>query len=337
MDKNKSPRVRLVHRAKQVEVSVQARQYEEQDIAYQVRDFVLCGLPYKKNTDTKYERRNGSSVLQLVGDTRYGLPYGQDRLLIIWLVTAFQFLGCPENNNIRFRSISDLVRAFFRDGQNRKISGLELRRMKERIMRLFYTSFFLQNEIQNKKRLVLSRMGIISGVKLWFHTNEEHPNGLWQNVIKLDTQFADLIRESSIPFDMQTIRGLKESPATLDLYLWLAWRTFRIKAGNQIDVPLFGPEGLFAQFGGEASEHWKARQQLKGWLAEIKLFWPLCPASLSNDGLYLVLDAPTHRTFAVQRNAPIRLPGVSRHPPIILPATSAPFILDRDDNDPESR
>ena len=109
--KKKEPSLRLVHRVNQV---IQAREAYPlgQELGFCGREFVLCGLPYRKPQALKYERRNGSFVLKITGDPDFGVPYGQDRLLPIWLATAFYQMGCPSDNRIRFRWASDLVRAF---------------------------------------------------------------------------------------------------------------------------------------------------------------------------------------------------------------------------------
>src|SRR3954468_13223958 len=138
MPKTKNPadtkkNTRDLSRAKHVEVTVQAREFEEQTLAFHIKEFLLCGLPYKPLQASEYLRRNGKFSTQMVGLKNYGLPYGQARLVLIWMVTAFQLLGCPENHLLRFRSASDIIRAFFRDGQTRKISGLDLSRLRGRI------------------------------------------------------------------------------------------------------------------------------------------------------------------------------------------------------------
>jgi len=51
--------------------------------------FVLCGLPVKRPRAGQllHERRNGHFLLQVTGHPSYGLPWGQDRLVPIFLAT----------------------------------------------------------------------------------------------------------------------------------------------------------------------------------------------------------------------------------------------------------
>lgn len=107
--------------------AVVARSERKQDLGFSPRDFVLCGLPLKRQVGTVYKRRNGNLLLKVVADPDAGLPFGQDRLLPIWLATAFKVAGEPEDNTIRFRSAHDILRAFELPN-----SGLEFRRLAER-------------------------------------------------------------------------------------------------------------------------------------------------------------------------------------------------------------
>jgi hypothetical protein len=62
---------------------------ETQNLGFSSRPFVLCGLPVKRPASgcLLHERRNGQFVLQVTGHPSYGLPWGQDRLIPIFLST----------------------------------------------------------------------------------------------------------------------------------------------------------------------------------------------------------------------------------------------------------
>jgi hypothetical protein len=65
------------------------REDARQNLGYSSRPFVLCGLPVKQPVSgcLLHERRNGQFVLQVTGHPSYGLPWGQDRLVPIFLAT----------------------------------------------------------------------------------------------------------------------------------------------------------------------------------------------------------------------------------------------------------
>jgi hypothetical protein len=65
------------------------REEGKQNLGFSSRPFVLCGVPVRKpaREEMLYERRNGNFVLQITGHPSYGLPFGQDRIVPIYLAT----------------------------------------------------------------------------------------------------------------------------------------------------------------------------------------------------------------------------------------------------------
>src|SRR5262245_31786085 len=65
------------------------RESEKHNLGFSARPFVLCGLPLKRPAPgcLLHERRNGHFVLQVTGHPSYGLPWGQDRIVPIFLAT----------------------------------------------------------------------------------------------------------------------------------------------------------------------------------------------------------------------------------------------------------
>lgn len=307
------------NRALRVVRAIDAFDQDFQEIGFAVRDFVLCGLPYKRPEKTVHERRNGSFTLRVVADPTYGLPFGQDRLIPLWLATAFQAAGKPENNIIRFRCGSDILRAF-----QIPVSGIERIRLMERFRRTFGATYFGRDERDNHIRTFLESYRLIRRLRLNFGEGNEKKKSkkqhlLWDNAIELDPLFADDLRRESVPIDMDAVRALKETPAALDLYMWQAWRSYRLmrRKHEPVEIPVFGEEGLLAQLGSEVEEPYKARQLLRRWQELVKFVWPGCPNELSEDASVLRVYAG----MAVNPGARLELPGVSRNPPPPRPFT----------------
>ena len=90
--------------------------------------------------------------------------------------------------------------------------------------------------------------------------------------------------------------ALSSSPAAFDLFMWLSHRCFVAKGTERI--PIFGDFGLANQLGSAAyARRRKFRERLEQWLQLARAMWPECPARVSNDGLYLIVD----RAQAVKR------------------------------------
>jgi len=74
-----------------------------------------------------------------------------------------------------------------------------------------------------------------------------------------------------------------------NLYMWVCWRCWTVQ--NREAVPLFGPGGLVHQLGvGGYTERRKFRQTIKRWLSVTRSLWPSCPATLSADGISLLVS-----------------------------------------------
>src|SRR3984957_11932872 len=60
-----------------------------QELSFGARPFILCGLPIRRLPigTLSYTRRNGRFFLEIVGHPEFGVPFGQDRLILLWLAT----------------------------------------------------------------------------------------------------------------------------------------------------------------------------------------------------------------------------------------------------------
>jgi hypothetical protein len=304
----------------------QSRQLKELSLGYCAREFVLCGLPYKPTKEKEFIRQNGDLRLKVYGDPELGIPYGQDRLIPIWLASAFQASGKPAHNRIYFRSASDILRAF-----EIPIDGHEMQLLKERLQRVFKATYaveYKQKQKDGSTVWVAKRYQLITAVKLWFDKKEgenQHTlDVLWPNFIELDPYFAQDLRERSLPIDLNTIRALKRSPAVLDFYAWQAWRSFRLikNKEKEVRVPVFGAGGLWAQFGSQAKEERNIKQLIRRWQKSLKTYWPDCPNELTSNAEWLIVRPAE----AIPQNTKLSLPGVVRRPPQF--AKREPLMLD---------
>src|SRR5271165_3591874 len=80
---------RTLRKLEAIQLVRDKRENHRQEISYNARPFVLCGLPLRQLPKEQliYTRRNGNFLLEITAHPRFGLPYGQDRLIPIWLAT----------------------------------------------------------------------------------------------------------------------------------------------------------------------------------------------------------------------------------------------------------
>ncbi|MEO8660900.1 MAG: replication protein RepA [Bryobacteraceae bacterium] len=263
------------------------RETASQNLGFASRPFVLCGLPVRRPSRDVllHERRNGHFVLQVTGHPDYGLPWGQDRLVPIFLATlAIR----QQSRTIAFDSAAEMLDTF-----GMQQGGSQYRRLIEAFKRVFgATMFFGTDTLRERSRVVYqSRFSFMSEARIWYSRHAERPTlpGDCRNLIVLSNEFFREVVDHPIPTDLEAAKALSCAPAALDLFTWLSYRCFT--ARGEEEVPLFGATGLSHQLGGlEYSRPRKFREKLEGWLKLIRTMWPDCPARVSACGRQLVLS-----------------------------------------------
>ena len=263
------------------------RQEANQNLGFASRPFVLCGLPIKKPAEGQllHERRNGQFSLQVTGHPAYGLPWGQDRLIPIFLATlAIR----QQSQTIQFRSAAEMLDSF-----GLQQGGTQYRRLIAAFQRIFGATIFFGTDSQRERAAVVhrSRFNFMSEARIWYSRDADQATlpGEFQNEIVLSHEFFNEIISHPIPTDMEAAKALSGSPAALDLFMWLSYRCFVAKGRER--VPLFGDFGLVNQLvSADYARPRKFRERLEGWLDLVRAMWPECPAAMDTTGTGLWVD-----------------------------------------------
>ncbi len=263
------------------------REEGKQNLGFSSRPFVLCGLPVRKppRNEMLYERRNGNFVLQITGHPNYGLPFGQDRIVPIYLATL---AVRQKSQTIRFRTAAEMLETF---GMHK--GGKEYRRLVAAFERIFgATIFFGTDSLSGTARVVQrSRFSFFNEAQIWY-SRDPQPYPIsehFENIIVLSDEFYREITAHPIPADLDAVKALAGAPAVLDFFMWLSYRCFLAKGKERI--PLFGAYGLASQLGSiEYARPRRFREKLDSWLDSIRVLWPECSAKISADGTSLIVD-----------------------------------------------
>ena len=262
------------------------REEQKQSLAFSSRPFVLCGLPVRQPPKGQllFERRNGRFLLQITGYPQYGLPFGQDRLVPIYLATLAVQQKSP---TVRFRSGAEMLETF-----GLQKGGKEYRRLVSAFERIFgATIFFGTDTLSGKAKLVeRSRFHFLREARIWYHRRPEQTvlSTEFENVIVLSEEFYQEITAHPIPTDLEAVKVLAGAPAVLDLFLWLSYRCFL--ATTEEAIPLFGAFGLAQQLGSvEYSRPRRFRAKIEQWIDTIRALGPEGPAHLRADGQSLLV------------------------------------------------
>lgn len=142
---------RRLRKVESIECVRLKRESARQNLGFSSRPFVLCGLPVKQPAQgcLLHERRNGQFVLQVTGHPSYGLPWGQDRLVPIFLATlAIR----QQSSQITFESAAEMLDTF-----GMQQGGSQYRRLVAAFQRIFGATIFFGTDTQRERAAVIHR------------------------------------------------------------------------------------------------------------------------------------------------------------------------------------
>jgi Plasmid encoded RepA protein len=209
------PLSRVVERRLEAVVSVREnRQAHIQELSFGARPFILCGLPIRRLPagSRVYTRRNGKFFLEIIGHPEYGIPFGQDRLVLLWLATE---AVRTRNPVVRFESASQILTDW-----GLTTGGEYYRRLASSFRRVFGSTIFFGTQADRGRSEVWdwSRVHFIDHVSLWFQHGYETDGRGRENLVTLSAPFWEELRDHPIPVGAAVVRALANNPGCLDLY-----------------------------------------------------------------------------------------------------------------------
>ena len=236
------------------------------DLGFMARTMALCSLPRTNPGNRKeYKRVNGPFTLYMVAGGGNKLPFGNlPRLILAWVST--EAVRTQSRVLVLGKSLSDFMRTL----DIYSSSGRKHTRLRNQMKRLFGCTVTMIYEDENVDATVNA---VIADSTVFWWNKPDQPS-LWESKIELGEKFYNEIVNHPVPIEMNTLTALKRSTLGLDLYLWLVYRTFTLRAPLRLTWRL-----LYCQFGAhpdKASDNntvqhfrYKVLRELK----KIKMAW----------------------------------------------------------------
>ena len=254
--------------ADQVNQLVEASEADP-DMGFMARLLALCSLPRTNPGNRKeYKRVNGPYTLYMIAGGGNKLPYGNlPRLLLAWV--------CTEAVRTKSRELflGPSLSKFMRTLGVYNSGGQPQTRLRNQMKRLFGCTVSLIYEDEHGEQFVSSL--IAERGEFWWNERKPDEPSLWDSKIELGEKFFNEIISHPVPLDMNTLTALKRSTLGLDLYLWLVYRTFSLRAPLRLSW-----RQVYRQFGAHPAKardnntvqafRYKVLRELK----KIKLAWP---------------------------------------------------------------
>ena len=205
------------------------------------RYFAQISLPHSKLDVSTFTRKSGNFTLDIISDSKIGIPYGTyPRLLLAWICSEATKTQRTElhlgSNQSEFMRKLDISR-----------QGSTIAMLKEQTTRLVNSLFRVTIEAENSR----ARKNILiadSSFEFW----ETH-NGGWETHLNLNKKFLEDLLAHPVPIDLNVLHAIRKSPMAMDVYTWIAYRTFGIytSGGRPVKIPWESLQAQFAaNFGG---------------------------------------------------------------------------------------
>ena len=237
--------------------------------SFMARMLVLCSLPRTNpGNRLQYKRVNGPYKLIMIAGGDCKLPFGNlPRLLLAWVST--EAVRTQSRELVLGKSLAEFMRTLgvYSSGGHVQI------RLRNQMKRLFNASVQLVYEDEHGEARVSS--SVADRTEFWWNERKPDERVLWNSKIHLSEPFFNEIIRHPVPLDMNTLTALKRCALGLDLYLWLAYRTFTLRAPLRLTW-----KQVYRQFGADpakASNNQTVqdfRYKLLRELKKIKLAWP---------------------------------------------------------------
>ena len=194
---------------------------------FMARMMALCSLPRSNpGNRLQYKRVNGPYTLIMYSSGEYKLPFGNlPRLLLAWVCT--EAVRTQSRELVLGHSLSKFMSALGIKSDSGGARG-EYTRLRNQMKRLFGCSVSLIYKDEHGEAAVNSLIARRS--EFWWNERRPDQSALWDSKIELGEDLFNEIIHNPVPLDMNTLAALKRSSLGLDLYLWLVYRTFALRA-----------------------------------------------------------------------------------------------------------
>ena len=240
------------------------------DRGFMARTMALCSLPRSNpGNRLQYKRVNGPFTLIMYSSGETKLPFGNfPRLILAWVSTE------AVRTQNRVLILGSSLAKFMRElGVYSSGGGNVHTKLRNQMKRLFGCTVQLTYKEENGEATV--NTVIADRTEFWWNERKPDQSSLWDSKIELSEKFFNEIIRHPVPLDMNTLKALKRSSLGLDLYLWLVYRTFPLRAPQRITW-----RQVYRQFGvdpARASDRVTVRnfqREVLRELKKIKLAWP---------------------------------------------------------------
>ena len=240
------------------------------DLGFMARLMALCSLPRTNPGDRlQYKRQNGPFKLIMTATGDHKLPFGNlPRLILAWVCT--EAVRTQNRALILGPSLAKFMKTLGVYSSGGGNAGIKLRNQMRRLFGCTVTLIYKEG---NEEQFVNSP--IAARGKYWWNPDNNSALPGWNSTIVIGEDLFNEIINHPVPLDMNTLKALKRCSLGLDLYLWLTYRVFALRAPLRLSW-----RQLYHQFDADPAKApdkravQDFRRKVLRELKKIKLAWP---------------------------------------------------------------
>lgn len=248
-------------------------------LSYYSPELIQCTLPHSDPKARDWARKNGNFALVISSGVDsdlqpFGVPYGSfPRLVLAHIITR---VVATRDRRIELAShFSSFLREIGYTSNHRG-KGIKSQRLHDQLSRLLnaHISFQYREGDEAVGRMRVHQMSVAPDFDLWWNYKAPEQDSLFSSWVEISQEFYDAILRSPVPLRTDILKALKKSPLAIDVYMWVSYRLFGMRASTQQELHVsFG--ALQAQFGtGIAEENYRQfRQELKLAFGKVAALW----------------------------------------------------------------
>lgn len=286
---------------------IASREPNVDEVGFGAKCLVSASLPYRNPKPEQlvngaWIRRNGNFTLWVQGGIN-GIPFGTyPRLFVMWL--TFEAIRTGSRKIYTGGSFSEFCRKLNID-RSRGKNGAGKRLIEQADRLLQSRAAFVTGAISDTSKMKSTELLNFADKYTLFFDPDERASGqgsLFESEIMLTENFFNEITTHCIPLDMRAVLSLQQSPLELDIYQWLAYRTFKLTR------PAFPTwQQLFNQFGSTYGRLRDFKEAFKEALVSVMRVYPGLKVSPTDNGLMIAPSPPA----VPPRQSEILLPSSS--------------------------
>jgi hypothetical protein len=251
----------------------------QRSISYYTPILIQCTLPYIDPKTVAWKKTNGDfSLIVSSGFDQnlepYGIPYGSlPRLVLAYIITRVIQTG------ERRIDLSSYFSTFLKEigyTGNLKGNSRQAKTVRNQIIRLVRASIAFEGRggTDEAGRLAGINMNVASKYDLWWDFKSPEQDSLWGSYIQISEEFRQAIFSAPVPLRANILKALHKSPLALDVYMWVSYRLFTMRATGQESITL-GYRRLQEQFGTSTAEgnYRSFRQEFRAAFGKVAGYW----------------------------------------------------------------